>query len=207
MGNIVEILIRCKDMLISAKAPKNDINLLNSLIQKLDNIDNTSYFALESHLQEPLPIKADPISKVKKSVYVDKNMFDASKNQLSKKSKNKPTQKNMPNIEFIARAYKKLKNEEVLTNEDARAISEIENKYPNIRSLMLGDLTNMYDRVSKIDEQIWSIEELNLLSFFHFDIKPSKSKNKTMLINILKSNIYNVNYMDSMKKQYEGNIE
>lgn len=206
MSKIIEVLIRCKDMLVSAKAPNKDIVVLNAFIQKLDKIGNVPIDYSESNLLKPLSIKSGPIDKDKND-YVYKNKFDAAKNQPSKKSKNKPLQKNILPIESIARAYKNLKNEEVLTSEDIQAIHEIENKYPSIRSLLLGDLSSLYDRVSKIDEQELSIEELNLLSFFHFDIKPSKSKNKTMLINIFKKNIYNLNYMDSMKKRYEGKIE
>ena len=181
MKKLIEILKRCESILISAKAPKSDIQTLRTLI---DNIElcHVSLDQFYKYILGNLGTEKRPIIEKKTNV----NIF-----------------RTLSNIEEIAIIYRKVKENKLLNGFEENILREIEKKYPNIRSFVLDDSSNLYNRISAVDEKTWSMEELKLLLLYHFHIKPSKSTNKNKLLTQLKKNIYNLNYMDSMKRQYE----
>ena len=69
---------------------------------------------------------------------------------------------------------------------------------------MFTEIPGLYDKVSHIGDRTWSLEELQLILLFRFDIRMPQNTPKSSLLGILKKNIYNYDYMDSMKKKYEG---
>lgn len=182
MTNLIEILKRCESILATARAPQNDIQILKSLI---DSIANSDSMSIEQFFAD-----------------IAKNRGIEKRQIKEKRTKLKLT-RTLTDIEKLADIYRKINDKKTLNDSEGEIIREFEGKYPNIRSFVLGDLSNLYDRISEIDEKTWSMEELRLLLCFHFHIKPSQGINKTKLLTQLKKNIYNLNYMDSMKKQYE----
>jgi hypothetical protein len=182
MNKVIEILKRCEKILISARAPKEDIIILRALIDNIENLDQMSFVKVITGIDTNYEVEKRPIK--------DRKIKDR-------------TTKILSDIESIANAYRKVKNNNLLTDREIYLLKETDKKYSNLRSFILGDLARLYDRISEVDETIWSMEELKIILCFHFHIKPSKSTNKNKLLNQLKKNIYNLNYMDSMKKQYE----
>ncbi|MEW6658817.1 MAG: hypothetical protein AB1424_09160 [Thermodesulfobacteriota bacterium] len=182
MKKLIDILKRCECILTSAKAPKSDIKTLITLI---DNIEHLSHVSLEqfyAHIHGNLRTEKQPIKEKKINVKISRTLTD---------------------IDKIANTYRKVKENKLLSDFEEKILTEIESKYPYLRSFLLDDLSNLYNRISEVDENIWSMEELKILLCFHFHIKPSKSTNKNKLLAQLRKNIYNLNYMDSMKRQYE----
>lgn len=183
MNTLIELLKRCEGILIAAKAPKGDIKTLRTLIENIESLGKLSLDNFYKYIREYSIIDKQPIKK---------------KGEIPK---------TLSNIENLANTYRKVKDNKALTSLDNEILNEFESKYPNIRSFLLGDLNDLYNKISEVGEKTWSMEELKLISFFHFDFKPSQRTNKTELLNELKKNIYNLDYMDSMKKQYEGKTE
>ena len=113
--------------------------------------------------------------------------------------------KSKANFEKLSEIYKELKNGQHVDDSDLEIVKAFENKHPRIREFLLTDVKELYDKITKVGDRAWSVEELRLILFFHFNIKPNQSMPKIDLLNKLKTNIYNSDYMDSMKKTYEGN--
>ena len=181
MEKIIELLKKYEYILITAGAPKKDIKIIHDFIENLEGLDTPSINDFYKYLQE----------------YGKKNTDERARNI---KPKTIPA-----TIEKIASIYHDMKNGKSLTNADAEILSKAENKYPHIRSFLLDDLAGLYNRVSEVDEKKWTLEELKIIFCFHFSNLPKKKTTKTELLNEIKKNIYNIDYMDSMKKQYEGN--
>jgi len=179
MNTLIELLKRCEDILIAAKAPKGDIKTLRTLIDNIESLGKLSTDNFYKYIRE----------------------YSIDKQPIKKKD---TIPKTLSNIENLAKIYRKIKCGKELNSLDNKILKDFESKYPNMRSFLLGDLAALYNKISEVGEKSWSIEELKLISFFHFDFKPTQRKNKTELLNELKKNIYNLDYMDSMKKQYEG---
>jgi len=180
MKKLIALLKRCEAILVTAKAPKSDIKTLNTLINNLEAISKLSINDFYKELQY---------------------YFDESKDVISE-IKEKPA-KITSNIETIAQIYRKIRDNKSLTDVEQERINAFEEKHSNMREFLLGDLDDLYNKISEVGEKKWSMEELKLISFFHFDLKPSQRTNKSDLLNEIKNNIYNLDYMNSMKKQYE----
>ena len=184
MKKITEILKRCESIFIAAKAPKSDIRVLHNFIEDIVDSDNQCH----------------------------DNFSNYSKGKDKKTKSNKPERgiykKKPSNIEIIADVYRKINKGMTLNSSEKEILNEVEKKYPNIRDFLVIDFSKLYDKISEIDEKSWTIEELKIISYFHLYISPKQKTTKAEILNNLKKNIYNKDYMESMKKQYENpNIE
>ena len=183
MKKLVEILYRCEQILKSAHAPKSDLRVLSDFIEKLESSKDFS----ANNFNNILPVILE-----KKGF---RHVGTAPKARISKP---KTSIGNLSNI------YKNLSNAKELDSLESEFIKVFEEKHPNIRELLFTEIAGLYDKVSHIGDRTWSLEELQLILLFRFDIRMPQNTPKSSLLGILKRNIYNYDYMDSMKKKYEG---
>ncbi len=183
MNKIIELLKRTETILITAKAPESDLKNIRELIKHLKPVRELPHDKFYNYIKNYSIQVKQPEKNVKKLYSLPKL-----------------------NLEEIVTIYKKIRSKRSLNDSEKESINIFETKHPKIRNFLLGDLKDLYDRVSEVDEKMWNIEELRLLLLFHFDFKPSQKK-KSDLLSELKKNIYSFNYMNSMKRQYEGKTE
>ena len=181
MNKLIDLLKRCETILITAKAPKSDLETLTNLIKNLEFFENQSLGKFYNYIQK--------YSTVEKQ---------------SGRNKNKQIKSSKFKLEDIKNIYKKFQNKQSLTKDEKESLHIFENKYPQIRGFLFCDLADLYNKISDVGEKMWTIEVLKLLLLFHFNIKQGQNAKKSSLLSELKKNVYNKNYMGSMKEKYEG---
>jgi hypothetical protein len=178
MKKILELLKRYETILVTVKAPESDLRDLREFIDKLD----MGEIILDEFNPSPRFHFKDKTTKQSKI-----------NNQALAKT----------NYQTVADVYKKIKDDRIINDSEQQLITAFEFKHPNIREFLLVNIADLYNKVSEVGDRIWSLEELRLILFFHFDLKPNQTSTKADLLGMLKKNIYNSDYMDSMKKNYE----
>jgi hypothetical protein len=102
---------------------------------------------------------------------------------------------------MIQNLYRKMQNKCPLTNEENGLICLFEEKYPLIRSLIFGDVLELYSMLGKDNKVNLSVDELKLLLSYHFGIE-ANNNTKRELIGELQNRIYQSHHFDSIKRGY-----
>ena len=174
----IDLLKRFETVLLSVKASRSDLYILRELLTDVESLEDRS--SSRSPYSKPVPAER----------------FKTRIRPASYKTR----------LKEIANIYKGLAKNQELSDTDLNVINLFEVKHPNIRSFIITNKEGLYDKVSQVGDKAWSAEELRLILLYHFDINTNPTTPKSELINMVKKNIYNFDYMDSMKNKYEGKI-
>jgi hypothetical protein len=182
MNKLIDILKRCETILVAAKAPESDLRELQMLIAVVESLSGTSLRSFYEHLYR---------------------LGERDKHAPKTKVQKPPQKRISTSVDGVANLYKEQSQNATLSKHDEEILTEIDSIYPRLRDLLLGDITTLYDRISGVKDEEWTTEELQIILYYHFGTKPKQKTTRATLLSELRKEVYNANYMKSMKQKYE----
>lgn len=180
MNNLNELYELIKDykQILEITESKKNLQLINDFLEILLSYKNISYNDFKKSLKD-LKLCTDS----KKTSY---NKAKSKKFDISK----------------IVPIYKNFIKNKSLSSSDIELLDQFNNKYPNIKNITSLDKSELYQKIHSTPLKNFTLIELKFLLKYYFNTKISSKNTKKELYDELLNNIYQSNYLDSLKSNY-----